>query len=203
MTAAPTAAPTSTITAAPTKEHTMYAASTIPAQTVAELVEARGGRFLRIGEYVDTTPPEYDDVSAYAMSLIDLAIEGRATGELSPQDFDEQFALALRTERVPVIETGLASGLSDADQQAIEEMMEESRPKVYVPPVNGLTEVDELALAAARRHDLAKEYEAMLAQQEQDDDLEEIAQLDFSGLTPLVSEFDFSDLCTYTMEAAA
>lgn len=193
--AASTTARTSTITAAsPTKEHNMYLIQNAPAQTVAELVEARGGRYERIGEYVDTVPPEYDVMSAYAMSLIDIAVEGRATGELSPEGFDEAFAAALRFDRAPVIQAATPWALSEADERAIEEMMEESRPKVYTPPVNGLTEIEAATLASCRRQEADAEYALMLADQERDDILEEIATIDFSGLAPMAPEYDFSAL---------
>ncbi|KQT98392.1 hypothetical protein [Sanguibacter sp. Leaf3] len=196
-----TAAPTSTITAAPTKELDMYAVQNTPAQTVAELVEARGGRYERIGEYVDTTPPEYDDMSAYAMSLIDIAVEGRATGELSPEGFDEAFAAALRFDRAPVIQAATPWPFSEADQLALEEIQEEIRPKPYSPPVNGFTEIDRLSIAAARRQEADAEYAVMLAEQERMDDIEALGRMDFSHVTPVVPEYDFSDL--YTLEVAA
>lgn len=198
MTAALTA-PTSTITAAPAKENIMYAASNTLAQTVADLIEARGGHYERISEYVDPTPPEYDEVSAYGLSLIDLAIEGRATGELSPEAFDDAFSSALAMERKPTpVQASTAWPFTDEEQVFFDDLQTESRSMVYTPPVNGVTETDRLSVAAARRQEADAEYASMLANQEL---IEEIAQLDFSGLTPLVSEYDFSDL--YTMEMAA
>lgn len=171
----------------------MYAVPNIPVQTVAELVEARGGRYERISEYVDTVPPEYGDMSTYAMSLIDIAVEGRATGELSPEAFDDAFAAALRMDRAPATPTDSPWPFSEADQLALEEIQEEIRPKLYTPPVNGWTEVDRLSVAAARRQEADAAYAVMLAQQARMDDLEEIAQLDFSHVAPAV-EIDFSAL---------
>lgn len=203
MTAAPTAAPTSTITAAPAKENTMYAVPTIPVQTVAELVEARGGHWESISEYVDTTPPDYDDVSAYAMSLIDRAVEARATGELSPEAFDDLFASAIAHERKPAPLEPRTRWLSEDDQLALEEIQEESRPTIYTPPVNGLTETDRLAVAAARRQEADQEYAAMLAAQDVEDAIDEIGRMDFSTIAP--PEYDFSGLYSdlAEMEVAA
>ena len=193
-----TAAPISTITAAPTKEHTMYATQNT-VQTVAELVEARGGRYERIGEYVDTTPPEYDDLSSYALAAADEAIQAHALGEISDSAFDESFAAALKMDRAPV-QVSAPWPFSEADELALEEIQAASRPKAYAPPVNGLTEVDRLSIAAARRQEADAEYAVMLAEQER---IEELSQIDFSTVRPLVQvpEYDFSDL--YTMEVAA
>lgn len=178
----------------------MYAVPNIHAQTVADLVEARGGHYEHMSAYVDTTPPEYDDVSSYSMSLIDIAVEGRATGELSPDQFDELFAAAIRMDRAPA-PVSTPWPFSEADELALEEIQEESRPKVYVPPVNGLTEIDRLSIAAARRQEADAEYAVMLAEQERMDDIEALGRMDFSHVTPVVPEYDLSDI--YTMEVAA
>lgn len=192
MFAAPTAASTSTLTAAPAKENTMHATQNTFAQSVADLVEQRGGHYEPVGAYIDTTPPEYDDLSAYALAAADEAIQAHALGEISDSVFDESFAAALRVDRAPA-PVSAPWPFSEADELALEEIQAASRPKAYTPPVNGLTEIEAATLASCRRQEADAEYALMLAEQERDDTLEEIATIDFSGLAPVV-EIDFSAL---------
>ncbi|ACZ22802.1 hypothetical protein Sked_29000 [Sanguibacter keddieii DSM 10542] len=167
-----TAAPTSTITAAPpTKETDMNST------TALTLATRRGAFWLPIARY-PADEIEAEQIAAFlglditdedAKALAAAAVLAHDAGG-SDEAFDLSLARALRAER----ENAAAAEwpFTDEEQDFLEELQAASRPTVWETPKNGITDVEAATLASCRRQEADAAYAALLADQERLDELQ-------------------------------